>query len=405
MAADITKTPAAQAASLADGCADVVSLEELEERIARKGHLTVKFGVDPSGSELHLGHAVVLHKMREFQDFGHRVILLIGDFTALIGDPTGRNEQRKPISREQIEANMLTYREQAGRVLDIERLEIMYNSSWLRPLGFDELLRLTSQVTVARMLERNDFAKRYAAGLPISLHELLYPVAQAYDSVAMAADVELGGTEQLFNFMLARAFQEHAGQPPQICMTSPILEGLDGERRMGKSLGNYVSLVEPAEQQFGKLMSLPDAMIPRYARLAAFRSQAACRELGARLAAGTAEPMAAKKELAEDIVALYHGRAEARTAREYFERTVQRREAPAEMPEFRLAAVPRRLIDVLVSAGLAQSKREAERLVAGGGVRLNGEQIAEASAPWEAREPVVLSVGSRRFVRVLPVLP
>ena len=404
MAAEITKKPAAQAASLADGCADVVSIEELEARIARKGRLTVKFGVDPSGSELHLGHAVVLHKMREFQEFGHRVILLIGDFTALIGDPTGRNEQRKPISREQIEANMVTYREQAGRVLDLERLEIMYNSSWLRPLGFDELLRLTSQVTVARMLERNDFAKRYAAGLPIALHELLYPVAQAYDSVAMEADVELGGTEQLFNFMLARAFQEHAGQPPQICMTSPILEGLDGQRRMGKSLGNYVSLVEPAEQQFGKLMSLPDAMIPRYARLAAFRPQAACDELAARLASGAVEPMEAKKELAQEIVAVYHGHESARAAREYFERTVQRREAPAQMPEFRLTAVPRRVVDVLVSAGLAQSKREAERLVSGGGVRLNGEPIGAPSAPWEAREPVVLSVGSRRFVKVFPPL-
>ncbi|TAM61577.1 tyrosine--tRNA ligase [bacterium] len=402
MAADMTMTPAAQAASLADGCADVVTVAELEARIARKGRLTVKFGVDPSGSELHLGHAVVLRKMRDFQDHGHRVILLIGDFTALIGDPTGRNEQRKPVSRERIEANMVTYREQAGRVLDLERLEIMYNSNWLRPLGFDELLRLTSQVTVARMLERNDFAKRYAAGLPIALHELLYPVAQAYDSVAMEADVELGGTEQLFNFMLARAFQEHAGQPPQICMTSPILEGLDGERRMGKSLGNYVSLVEPAEQQFGKLMSLPDAMIPRYARLAAFRPQAVCDALAAGLAAGTVEPMQAKKALAEEIVALYHGHAEARTAREYFERTVQRREAPSEMPEFRLAAGPQRIADVLVKVGLARSKREAERLVAGGGVRLNGEPVAQAAAAWEAREAVVLSVGSRRFVKVLP---
>jgi len=395
-------TPAAQAAFLADGCADIVSIEELEARIARKRRLTVKFGVDPSGSELHLGHAVVLHKMREFQDLGHRVILLIGDFTALIGDPTGRNEQRKPISREQIEANMTTYREQAGRVLDLERLEIMYNSTWLRPLAFDDLLRLTSQVTVARMLERNDFSNRYHTGLPISLHELLYPVAQAYDSVAMEADVELGGTEQLFNFMLARQFQEHAGQPPQICMTAPILEGLDGERRMGKSLGNYVSIGEPAEQQFGKLMSLPDAMIPRYARLAAFRSQGACDELASQLAAGAVGPMAAKKDLAEEIVAIYHGREAARAARAYFERTVQRKEAPAEMPEFVLQAWPRNITLVLAASGLAPSKREAERLIAGGGVRLNGEPVTNPSAPWQERTPAVLSVGSRRFVRVLP---
>jgi len=395
-------TPAAQTALLVDGCAEVVSPSELEARIARKGRLTVKFGVDPSGSELHLGHAVVLHKMRQFQDLGHRVILLIGDFTGLIGDPTGRNEQRKPLTREQIEANMATYREQAGRILDLDRLEIMYNSTWLRPLGFDDLVRLTSQVTVARMLERNDFSKRYEAGLPISLHEFLYPVAQAYDSVAMEADVELGGTEQLFNFMLARAFQEHAGQPPQICMTLPILEGLDGERRMGKSLGNYVSIVEPAEQQFGKLMSLPDTMIPRYARLAAFRDQAACDALAAGLAAGTIDPMSAKKDMAEEIVAVYHGRDAARAAREYFERTVQRKEAPAEMPEFQLAEWPRNVAAVLAASGLAQSKREAERLIAGGGVRVNGEPIADGSLPWRERDPVVLSVGSRRFVRILP---
>ncbi|MDE2571721.1 MAG: tyrosine--tRNA ligase [bacterium] len=402
MDAATTMTPAAQAAFLADGCADVVSLEELEARIARKGRLTVKFGIDPSGSELHIGHAVTLHKMRQFQDLGHRVILLIGDFTALIGDPTGRNEQRKPITREQIEANMASYREQAGRMLDLDHLEVMYNSTWLRPLGFDDLLKLTSQVTVARMLERNDFAKRYGAGQPISLHELLYPVAQAYDSVAMEADVELGGTEQLFNFMLARAFQEDVGQPPQICMTAPILEGLDGERRMGKSLGNYVSIVESPEQQFGKLMSLPDTMIPRYARLAAFRSEAECKQLAVRLSAGTLEPMPAKKALAEDIVALYHGREAARAASAYFERTVQRKEAPAEMPEFALREQPRSVVAVLAASGLAQSKREAERLVAGGGVRLNGQPVTDPSAPWHESAPAVLSVGSRRFIRVLP---
>jgi len=258
-----------------------------------------------------------------------------------------------------------------------------------------------SQTTVAQLLSRNDFAERHRAGIPIALHEFLYPVTQAYDSVVMQADVELGGSDQLFNFLLAREYQAHAGQPRQICMTTPILEGLDGVARMSKSRGNYVALTEPATEQFGKLMSLPDEMIPRYAELAAFRPAAAVDALRAGLRDGSVHPMEAKKDLAAEIVALYHSRAEAETAREHFEATVQRRETPRELREIP-AGDWRTIADALTGCGFAQSKREAERLVAGGGVKLDGVVVHDPKRPWDARQPAVLSVGVRRFVRVLP---
>jgi len=397
-------TPAEQTEILVEGTAEVETRGELEARIASKGRLSVKFGIDPTGSELHLGHALILHKMQQYVEIGHSVTLLIGDFTARIGDPTGRNEARPPLSVEQIEANMRTYREQAGRVLDLDRVEIAYNSQWLAPLTLHDMIGLMSQTTVAQMLSRNDFAERYAEGTPISLHEFLYPVVQAYDSVAMRCDVELGGTDQYFNFLLAREYQKHAGQPPQICMTLPILEGTDGVVRMGKSRGNYVALTEPAAEQFGKLMRLPDEMIVRYALLAAFRPASDVDALAAGLADGTLAPMDEKKRVAEQIVARYHGIEEARRARERFEATVQRRELPSEMPEL-FAGEARRLSDVLRLAGFAASRREAERLVLGGGVKLDGIPVSDANMAWAGLEPVVLSVGARRFVRVMPGVP
>jgi tyrosyl-tRNA synthetase len=296
---------------------------------------------------------------------------------------------------------MRDYREQAGAVLDLERIEVMYNSTWLAPLGLAELIGLMGQTTVAQMLTRNDFSQRYASGTPISLHEFLYPVAQAYDSVAMACDVELGGSDQLFNFLLAREYQHHAGQPKQICMTTPILEGTDGVVRMGKSKGNYIALREPASEQFGKLMSLPDAMVPRYAELAAFRSAEALARLRAELAAGTLHPMAAKKELAQEIVTRYHGAPAAKAAKERFEATVQRGELPSDMPDRPGDPAWRTVADAIVACGFAGSKREAERLIAGNGVKLDGEIVRDPRQAWDAsRLPVVLSVGSRRFVRI-----
>jgi tyrosyl-tRNA synthetase len=390
-----------QVAILCEGAEHVETRAELEERISAKGRLTVKLGIDPTGSMLHLGHAVVLHKMQQFVELGHRVILLVGDYTALIGDPSGRSETRPHLSDEEIATNMRDYRAQAGKVLDLERVEIMYNSTWLGKLSFAEIIALAAQTTVAQMLARNDFSERYRTGVPIAIHEFFYPIAQGYDSVAMKADVELGGSDQLFNLLVGRDYQHNAGQPKQICLTTPILEGTDGVVRMGKSRGNYIGLTEPPEEQFGKLMSIPDQMIPRYASLAAFRSERSVRELSEGLRLGTTHPMGAKKSLAEEIVARYHGAESARTARERFESIVQRGEVPTEMPGLS-AGEWKTVSDALLAAGFSTSRREAERLVAGGGVKIDGVPVEDARQPWTAQKPVVLSVGTRRFVRVLP---
>ncbi len=387
---------------LLDGFDHVETRRELEERLAAAEPLTVKLGLDPTAPDLHLGHAVVLRKLQQFVAAGHKVVLVIGSFTARIGDPSGRNELRPPLTTTDITANMKTYTEQAGKVLDMDRVRLEYNSTWLDRLTSADLLRLLSQVTVAQMIEREDFHERYKAGTPIALHEFLYPIAQAYDSIALRADIELGGNDQLFNLLMGRQYQRAAGQREQVCMTVPLLEGLDGSKKMSKSAGNYVGLTEPAEQQFGKLMRIPDELIPRYARLAAFRPQEECDRLSAALAAGKAHPMQEKKQIAQEVVALYHGAPAANAAREYFERTVQQRELPAgDLPEIKLGDA-RRVTDVLVASGLAESKRAAERLVAGKGVRIDGILVEDAKAPWPGGGPVTLSVGARKFVRVVP---
>jgi tyrosyl-tRNA synthetase len=395
------RTPREQAALLTEGCEHVETRLELEKRLERKVPLRVKLGLDPTSPDLHIGHAVVLRKLQQFVELGHDVTLLIGDFTARIGDPSGRNALRPPLTDEAIAVNMRTYAAQAGKVLDMERVTLRYNSEWLEPLRLDGLIRLLAQTTVARMLDRKDFSARYQAGTPIFLHELLYPVAQAYDSVALRADVELGGSDQLFNLLMGRSYQEHAGQPTQICMTVPLLEGLDGKVKMSKSMGNHIGLAESADEQFGKAMRIPDDMIARYARLAAFRSPASCEALQSALNAAGVSPMEEKKKVAQELVALYHGADAARAACEHFARTVQRRELPAEMRELS-AGDARKLVDLLVLAGFAQSKREAERLVHGGGVKLDGVVVNDTSPAWAAKEPVVLSVGARKHVRILP---
>ena len=395
-------SPREQAEILTAGCDHVETAAELTERIASKPRLTVKFGIDPTGSFLHLGHAVVLHKMQQFVEFGHRVILLIGDFTALIGDPTGRNDTRPALTVQDIANNMRDYRAQAGLVLDLERTEIAYNSTWLAPLTLADMIGLMGKTTVAQMLARNDFAERYGSGTPIALHEFLYPIAQAYDSVAMEADVELGGSDQLFNFLLAREYQQHAGQRKQICMTTPILEGLDGVIRMGKSRGNYVGLTEPAPDMFGKLMSLPDAMLPRYATLAAFRPAAEVAALERDLASGGLHPMTAKKDLAQEIVTKYHDATAARSARERFEATVQRGEIPAELQTIQAGSDWRNVSHALAASGMASSRREAERLIEQGGVKIDGETVTDPKRAWSHTSAVVLSVGTRKFVRILP---
>jgi tyrosyl-tRNA synthetase len=398
----VTSASSSDVELLLDGFEHVETVEDFRARLKLGRPIRVKLGIDPTSPDLHLGFMVVLHKLQRFAEAGHEVTLIIGDFTASIGDPSGRNAMRPPLSREQIEANMQTYREQAGKVLDLDRVKIRYNSEWLSRLDFSEVVRLVSHVTVAQMLERNDFHNRYESGTAISLHEFLYPVAQAYDSIAIEADVELGGTDQLFNLLLGRQFQREYGQLPQICATVPLLLGLDGEKKMSKSLGNYVGIDEDAQVQFGKLMSMPDELMPMYARLAAFESQAQADALRAALEVGSINPIDAKKTLAESIVARYHGRDAAIAARDYFERTVQRKEIPQnDLPEVALGDA-RRIADVLVRAGFAESRRAAERLISGNGVKVDGIVVDDPRAAWTANGPAVLSVGSRRFARIVP---
>jgi tyrosyl-tRNA synthetase len=387
---------------LLDGFEHVETRDDFRERLKLARPLRVKLGIDPTSPDLHLGFMVVLDKLQRFAEAGHHVTWIIGDFTARIGDPSGKNTTRPQLTRDEIEANMLTYSRQAEKVLDLERIRVRYNSEWLDKLDLSDLVRLLAKTTVAQMLERNDFHNRYASGSPISLHEFLYPVAQAYDSIAIDADVELGGSDQLFNLLLGRQFQREYGQLPQICATVPLLVGLDGQKKMSKSLGNYVGLTEPAAEQFGKLMKISDELIATYARLAAFRSQSACERLAHEIASGRANAMDEKKAVAEEVVARYHGAQAARLAREHFEATVQRKEIPlGELAEIQLGDASR-VTEVLVKAGFAQSRREAERLIAGNGVKVDGIVVNDPRAAWTATAPAVLSVGSRRFVRVLP---
>ena len=343
---------------------------------------------------------MVLRKLQQFVDAGHNVTLLIGDFTARIGDPTGRNTMRPPLTDEAIEANMHTYAQQAGKVLDLERVTLRYNSEWLGGLSFADVIKLLAQTTVAKMLDRNDFSQRYASGTPISLHEFLYPVAQAFDSVALEADVELGGTDQLFNLLMGRPYQLHAGQPAQICMTVPLLEGLDGTKKMSKSTGNHIGLTDTANDQFGKVMRVPDEALGRYARLAAGWTSAETERMLRGIADGSLAPMDEKKRIAEAVTAVYHGPDAARAARDHFERTIQRGELPADIPERHFAGV-RTLVDAVVAAGFAESKRAAQRLIAEGAVKVDGMAVTDPKALWSANVSAVLSVGARKFVRVL----
>jgi tyrosyl-tRNA synthetase len=394
-------TPRERALQLTDGCDHVETLDELTQRLAEGRPLRVYLGLDPTSPDLHIGHAVVLRLLQRFVEDGHDVTLLIGDFTARIGDPSGRNALRPALGDAQIDANMQTYAAQAGKVLDMSRVTLRYNSEWLSKLTFADLHKLLSQWTVAKMLERNDFALRYASGTPIALHEFVYPVAVAYDSVAMNIDVEVGGSDQLFNLLISRPYQIHAGQAPEICLTVPLLEGIDGEKKMSKSLGNHIGITDAPNDMFGKTMSIPDTLLPRYARLAVWWPAAQVRELEDALAAGRARAMDEKKRIAEDLVTMYHGREAARAARDWFERTIQRGEIPAEMPELALDGHAK-VTDLVVAAKFADSKRAAVRLVTEGGVKIDGVVVTDPAARWTATTPAVLQVGSRKFVRVTP---
>jgi tyrosyl-tRNA synthetase len=398
---------------LLKGCVDVVRVEDLEERLrsaARTGRpLTVKVGFDPSAPDLHLGHTVVIRKMRHFQQLGHRVVFLIGDFTGMIGDPTGKKTTRPQLTREQVAANAETYKRQVFRLLDPERTVVEFNSRWLGALSSEDWIRLTAQVTVAQMLQRDDFAKRLANGEAVALHELLYPVAQAYDSVALEADVELGGTDQLFNLLVGRDLMGKLGKPPQIVMTLPLLEGLDGVEKMSKSLGNYVAVEDPPEEMFGKLMSISDQLMWRYWLLLTDRSREEIEALKRAAAAGERHPMEIKFELARTVTADFHGAAAALEAEAAFRRVHQRRELPEEVEELSVAcrgeSTP--LAVLVAQAGLASSTSEARRLMQQGGVRLDGEPVRDPAArvPTSPGQRLLLQVGRRRFVRILVTPP
>ncbi len=397
---------AGQLKIIASGVADIVPIEALKAKLTTGRTLTIKLGVDPTAPDLHLGHAVPLRKLRQFQDLGHRVVLIIGDFTALIGDPSGRSTTRPALTPEQIESNATTYIEQAFKVLDPDKTTMRRNSEWLGPLGFADILRLTSQFTVARILERDDFQKRYREGVGISLHELLYPMAQAYDSVAIEADVELGGTDQLFNLLAGRELMEKMGLEPQVCLTLPLLEGTDGVQKMSKSYGNYIGLTDAPDDMFGKVMSIPDELMIKYYRLCTAVLVEEIDSLEAALGSGQEHPNAAKRRLAREIVSLYHGPDAAILAEEAFDRVFKHREMPEDIAEVRVQRIdPVYLPGLMKDAGLAPTASEARRLIDGGAVRIDGEPVVlppgEYSLPWIAVDGRVLQAGKRRYARIV----
>ena len=396
-----------QLTALRRGVAQILPAEGLEAKLKRAYEtgtpLIVKLGCDPSRPDLHVGHAVVLRKLRQFQDLGHRAVLIVGDFTAMIGDPSGKSKTRPPLSFEETRENGQTYFAQATHILDPdpEKLTIVYNSDWLAPMSFADVIRLASKYTVARMLERDEFDNRFKSGEPIAIHEFLYPLAQGQDSVHLAADVELGGTDQTFNLLVGRALMEAEGQEPQVAVTLPLLEGTDGVQKMSKSLDNAIGLTEAPAEMYGKTLSIPDALIYRWVELATDVPDV---ELPRWQELAAADPRNAKHDLAYRIVAMYHGEEAARGAREHFQRTVVQKEIPEEIPDVRPDSSPIGLLDLIRVAGLAASNGEARRLVQQGAVQIDGERADDPARAidLDTEAPLVLKVGKRRFARILP---
>lgn len=395
-----------QLALIRRGTAEIVVESELRDKLARSlktgAPLKVKLGLDPTAPDLHIGHTVVLQKLKDFQTLGHQAIIVIGDFTGMIGDPSGRSETRKPLTREEIAANAETYRAQLGKILDMGKTRVVFNSTWLGRLGLEDLIRLTSSVTVAQVLQRDDFAARYHAQRPISLHEFLYPICQAYDSVALEADVELGGTDQTFNLLVGRDLQRASGQEPQVAVTTPILEGLDGTQKMSKSLGNYVGITEPPGEIYGKLMSVPDALMLRYLTLVTRLPETEIRQVAEGLAAGRVHPMEAKKRLAFMVTTQYWGETAAREAETAFARVFQKRQEPENIEERRVATpyAGEPAWKVVVMSGLVQSNSEARRQIQQGAVEVDGQRVSDPNQQLPADREYRIRVGKRRFKRV-----
>ncbi len=387
------------------GVEDLISAEELEERLEksrREGRpLRVKLGTDPSRPDLHIGHAVVLRKLRQFQELGHQAVLIIGDFTAAIGDPTGRNKTRPPISLEKAREYGRTYLEQATLVLKKENLEIVHNSAWLEKMNLADVIRLAAQVTVAQILERDDFSKRYRTGVPIFLHEFLYPLAQAQDSVELKADIELGGTDQLFNLLVGRELQRRAGQDPQIVLTMPLLVGTDGVEKMSKSAGNYIGLTDPPEEMYGKTMSIPDELIIPYFTLATEVPESEILQMKTAMEQG-ANPRDFKRRLARELVTLYHGSEQAQQAEAAFDRLFVQKETPDEMPTWSPPAGQTSLgiIDILTQSDLLPSRGEARRMIRQRAVRVDNERVLDEHFQLELKQEHVIQVGKRKFLRI-----
>ncbi len=382
------------------GTVEIISEEELRKKLEKGEPLVVKTGFDPTAPDLHLGHTVLLRKMRHFQELGHKVIFLIGDFTARIGDPSGRSEIRKPLTPEQIEKNASTYKKQFFKVLDPEKTIVAYNSEWLGKLSFADIIKLAGKFTVAQFLEREDFAKRFSEGRPIGIHELLYPIAQAYDSVALKADVELGGTDQKFNLLVGRELQRYFGQDPQVAVLMPILEGLDGVQKMSKSLGNYVGIDEPPFEMFGKLMSIPDSLMMKYFELLTDFTMEEIESFKKDLEAGKVHPKELKAKLAFNIVKTYHSEEDAVKAQEEFERVFSKKERPSEVPLKTFPEGEKKIVDLLVEGGLVSSKSEAKRLVFQGGVKVDGSKVEDINQIIDLSKERFVQVGKRRFLRV-----
>ena len=390
------------------GAAQIVPEKALMDKLKRGKPLNIKLGVDPTAPDIHLGHAVPLRKLRQFQDLGHQVTLIIGDGTALIGDPSGRNSTRPQLTREQIKENAQTYVDQAFKVLDPEKTTLRYNSEWILSLGMEDLLKIASNFTVARILERDDFHNRYTSELPISLHEFLYPIMQAYDSVVIKADVELGGTDQLFNLLAGRELMEKMGMEPQVCLTLPLLEGTDGVKKMSKSYGNYIGLTDAPNDMFGKVMSIPDELMVKYYRLASTVPVDQIDAIEKGLAADEIHPNRCKRDLAQNIVAAYYDEEAAKEAEAAFDRQFKQHEVPEDIPEFAADLTPNEegtvyLAKLIADSGLTKSTGDARRMIDQGGVKINGEAVAAKAynvAP-ESLSGAVIQVGKRKFVRLV----
>lgn len=401
-------SPEEQFHIIQSGAAEIIPEEALMEKLKRNKPLNIKLGVDPTAPDIHIGHAVPLRKLRAFQDLGHQVTLIIGDGTALIGDPSGRNTTRPQLTRDQIKVNAQTYVDQAFKILDPEKTTLRYNSEWILSLGMEDLLKIASNFTVARILERDDFHNRYSNNQPISLHEFLYPLMQAYDSVVIKADVELGGTDQLFNLLAGRELMEKMGMEPQVCLTLPLLEGTDGVKKMSKSYGNYIGLTDKPNDMFGKVMSIPDELMVKYYRLASTLSVDQIDAIEAGLAADEIHPNRCKRDLARNLVSAYYDEAAAEEAEQAFDRLFKQHDIPDDVPEFAADLTPNEEGKIYVAklihdAGMAQSVGEARRLIDGGGVKINGEALAakEYNVDPSMLEGAVVQVGKRKFTRLV----